>query len=140
MAGGGERLLDEEALGLFHAQAQQPGAIPRWCIVVCLASGHRRPIVYFTLANRPVRTRMPSWRGGRGKKPAATRLSDNGLYLGRELVQDQLLKLNLFARVVDVNANKVSFGVIVHHHPSEISRLSTLGCSEGQYNTESVSA
>jgi hypothetical protein len=44
-------------------------------------------------------------------------VSGNGLYLGRQLVQAQLLELDLFARVVDVNTNKVSVGIIVHHDP-----------------------
>jgi hypothetical protein len=44
-------------------------------------------------------------------------LSGNGLYLGRKLVQDQLLKLDLFARVFDIDANEVPIGIIVQHNP-----------------------
>ena len=65
VAGGGERQLDEEALGLFHAQAQQPGATPRRCIVLCLGSGHRRPIVYSTLAND---AQVPAASPGKGPR------------------------------------------------------------------------
>jgi hypothetical protein len=44
-------------------------------------------------------------------------LGSNGFYLGRELAQDQLLKLDLFARIIDVDAYKVPVGIIVHHNP-----------------------
>jgi hypothetical protein len=50
------------------------------------------------------------------------------------------LKPDLFARVVDVDADKVPVGIIVYHHPFRNFSALDIGCSERSIYEESVSA
>ena len=55
----------------------------------------------------------------------------------RKLIECELLKFNLSA--IDIDANQIPSIIIIENYPSEISRLSTLGCSERSIYSESVS-
>jgi hypothetical protein len=43
-------------------------------------------------------------------------LDDDSLDFGRKLTQDKLFEFDLGARVIDVDANEITLGVIVEHH------------------------
>jgi hypothetical protein len=58
--------------------------------------------------------------------------------LARESAENELLQIDLLARVVDVDPNQAPRAIVVQHEAFETARLSTLGFSER--SKESVSA
>ena len=58
---------------------------------------------------------------------------------GRQPAENKLLKLDFFARIIDIDAHQGAISVVIQHNAFEISLLSTLVFSDRSIYRESVS-